>query len=84
MPSQMCRTGKNIFVADAAHCDGVKIKSYSTTFEVVGNDANNSLFSIFFSHYIGVECKELWEKVFTECKSIDGFDIATTVTTVDQ
>lgn len=82
--SQICRTGKNSCAADAAHCEGVVIHSYGTNFEVVEYDANNCLFSILFSHYIGAVCKESWDSVFYDCKSINGSDSANSLTVVDQ
>lgn len=37
-----------------------------------------------FAPFVCAECHDYWKEVFQECKSIDGFDISTRTTIVDQ
>ena len=80
----MCATARMTFATDAAHCDGVGSQSYGTTFDVVGYDANNQLTLLVFAHSVGPECYDSWKMVFPACAMIDGLDVETRTTNLDQ
>lgn len=87
VPSVACqyiREGRNTCAADAAHCDGVGPQSYGTTFEVVTYDTNMHLLPLLFAHFVGAECHEYWHRVFSECQKLEGFDVESRTTIVDQ
>ena len=82
--SHICATSRTTCARDAAHCDGVGSQSYGTTFEVVAYDCNNHLFPLVFGIFVGPECLETWRNIFQACAAIDGFEVPSRTTIVDQ
>ena len=82
--THMCATARMTCAADAAHCDGVGPQSYGTTCDVVAYDANNQLTLLVFAHSVGLECYDSWKMVFQACAMMDGFDVETRTTILDQ
>lgn len=80
----MCMTARMTCAADAAHCDGVGTQSCGTTFGVLSYDANNQLTPLVFAHSVGPECYESWKVVFDACAELEGFDVESRTTIVDQ
>ena len=52
---RICATGRRTASADAAHCDGIGLQFYGTTFEVFAYDAKNHLFPLVFALFVGPE-----------------------------
>lgn len=78
------QSGQSTTTRDAANCQRVGNKCYGTIFEVAGYRSINHLVPMVFSTQLRSKVLNRGSKLFEQLKYLNGFDVDTRTTIVDQ